>query len=169
MKLKVKLMMFTAAVAFSATMAQATITVNDVVQTYQDAAYTSIEVKEGPTQIKVEAIKDGMKIEVVYDKASGDVIRQESHSASAEDAAQTGVEVSSTDRDFSDDTGVSDDDGANHDAGDDHGSDANDDGSDDQGGSSADDNSGSDDQGDDDNSGSGSDHGGGDDNGGDDN
>ena len=47
MKLKAKLMMFTAAVAFSATMASAAITANDVVATYQSQGYSYVEVKEG--------------------------------------------------------------------------------------------------------------------------
>ena len=43
----------------------------DVVATYQAEAYSYISVKEGPTQIKVEAIKEGVKVEAIYDKATG--------------------------------------------------------------------------------------------------
>jgi hypothetical protein len=162
MKLKSKLMMFTAAVAFSASMAQAAITTDDVVKTYQDAAYTSIEVVEGPTQIKVEAIKDGVKLEVIYDKASGTVIKTEQHSVTGTDGSVTGVEVSTSDSDFDDDHGAGSDDGDGHDVGDDHGGD--DAGSDDGEGHDVGDDHGGDNTGSDDGDG----HDAGDDNGGDD-
>jgi len=100
MKLRSKLMLFTAVMALSTGMAAAAITRGDVVSTYQTQGYTYIEVKDGPTQIKVEAIKGSTYIEVVYDKVSGEVVSTESGTASAEDAAQTGVSVSTVDRDF---------------------------------------------------------------------
>ena len=105
MTLKAKLMMFTAAVAFSATMASAAITANDVVATYQSQGYSYVEVKEGISQIKVEAIKNGVKLEVIYDKATGNVIRQESRSADASEAGLSGVEVSQSNSDFDDNGG----------------------------------------------------------------
>lgn len=150
MKRTAKPLIFTAVMAFSAGMAQA-ITVADVVKTYQDQAYSGIEVKESPNQIKVEAIKDGTHVEVVYDKATGDVVKQESEAAGT-DATNTGVEVSSTDHDFTDDDSSDDhsatddsgsddsaddngsDDGADHDAGDDNGGSGHDDGGHDDGG-----------------------------------
>ncbi len=100
MKLRTKFMMFTAAMALSTGMAMAAITGSDVVSTYQAQNYSYIQVKEGPTQIKVEAIKDGMQIEVIYDKATGDVVSTESGVASAEDAAKTGVSVKVVKADF---------------------------------------------------------------------
>ena len=90
----VKPLIFIAGLAFSASMAQA-ITVADVVKTYQDQAYSGIEVKESPNQIKVEAFKDGVKIEVVYDKATGEVIKRESETVGAGET-NSGLEVSST-------------------------------------------------------------------------
>ena len=184
MKLSVKLLLLTSVFALSAGIARAAITAQEVVRTYQDAAYTRIEVKEGPTQIKVEAIKDGVKIEVIYDKDSGAVISKEQHSVGASEAAATGVEISQDDTDFedghnsgSDDDGSDDHDGSgsgsDDDGSDDHdgsGSGSDDDGSDDHGGSG----SGSDDDGSDDDGGSGSgsddgaDHDSGDDHGSDD-
>lgn len=110
MTLKAKLMMFTAAVAFSATMASAAITSNDVVATYQSQGYSYVQVKDGISQIKVEAIKDGVKLEVIYDKASGNVIRQESGAADASEATRSGVEVQQTNRDFDDNGGNGNDD-----------------------------------------------------------
>ncbi len=156
---------FTAALAFSASMAQA-ITVADVVDSYQNAAYSAIEVKESPNQIKVEAVKDGMRVEVVYDKVSGDVIKRESEVVGVDDS-NSGLEVSSTDHDFTGDDSSDDDisdDGPDHDAGDDHGGSGHDDSGDDDSGDddSGDDDSGDDDSGDDD---SGHDDGGHDDSG----
>ena len=146
MRRTAKPLIFTAMLGFSASMAQA-ITVEDVVQTYQDAAYSAIEVKESPNQIKVEGVKDGVKVEVVYDKATGDVIKRESEAVGAGET-NTGLEVSSTDHDFTDDDSADDDgadddgasddsdsdDGADHDAGDDDGGSDHDDGGHDDGG-----------------------------------
>ena len=165
MKLKTRLMLFTAALALSAGMARAAITGNDVVRSYQEAAYNHIEVKEGPTQIKVEAIKDGVVIEVVYDKVSGEVIKTESRNASADETGRTGVELRTTREDFISD---GEDDRDDEDSGDDSGDDSDDDSSDDSDDDSND-NSG-DDSGDDDHGGDddGPDHDSGDDHGDDD-
>ena len=100
MKLKTRLMIFTAAVACTATMAAAAITSTDVVSTYRANNFTYIEVKESPTQIKVEAIKDAMYIEVVYEKSSGAVLSSETGAASVDDAAQVGVSVVQVEKDF---------------------------------------------------------------------
>ena len=161
MTFKAKLMLCTAAFAFAGTMASAAITANDVVKSYQDAAYTYIEVKDGLTQIKVEAIKDGVKVEAVYDKATGDVLKTESHTVPAGEAGLSGVEVDTVSDDFADQPSGSDDDS------DDDASDDSDDGSDDHSGSGGDDDHGddSDDDSGDDHSGSGSSHDGNDDHG----
>ena len=45
-----------------------------VITQLQAEGYERIEVKNGPTQVKVEAIRNGMKLEVVYDAATGAVI-----------------------------------------------------------------------------------------------
>ena len=118
MKFRTKLMMFTAAIALSAGMATAAaITTNDVLAMYQ--TYTWVEIKEGPTQIKVEAGKDGMTIEVIYDKESGAVIKTETSSADADEISRTGIEIKVVDTDFGDDDG--DDDSDDSDDGDDSG------------------------------------------------
>ena len=141
MKLRTKFMMFTAAMALSTGMAMAAITGSDVVSTYQAQNYSYIQVKEGPTQIKVEAIKDGMQIEVIYDKATGDVVSTESGVASAEDAAKTGVSVKVVKADFGGKDGKhgKDDDQPGVDDGD-HNGDVGDDNGDDNGDDSGDDN-----------------------------
>ncbi|GLS85657.1 hypothetical protein GCM10010873_06300 [Cypionkella aquatica] len=148
MKLTANPLMMTALFGLWASTAQAAITTQDVVKTYQDAAYSHIDVKEGPTQIKVEAVKDGVKVEVVYDKASGAEVKRETETTGST-VGGTGVEVSTEDDDFTDDHGRhhghdddSDDDGSDddsdHDDGDDHGGSGHDggdhDGGDDHGG-----------------------------------
>ena len=111
MKLRSKFMLFTAALALSTGMAAAAaITGAGALKTYQDLGYTYVEVKEGLTQIKVEAVKGTMYIEVIYDKATGDVIKTESGTASAEDAGQTGTSLKVVDRDFEVGNDVDDDD-----------------------------------------------------------
>lgn len=167
MKLKTKLMMFTAAMALSSTMAFAAITGNDVVASYQAEAYSYIQVKEGPTQIKVEAIKDGQKIEVIYDKASGAVLKSETSTANPNEATRTGVFVRQVGRDFDRD-GNGDDDSLD-DNDDDNGNDDDNDDSDDNGNDDGDDDHGGDDDNDDDGDDSDDDNDDGGDDGGDDN
>ena len=124
MKLKTTLMMFSAALALSAGMAFAgAVTGQGLADQYTADGYTYVEVKVGPTQIKVEAIKDGTITEVVYDAATGEIIDQESRAAGAGELGQTGVDISTVDHDF--------DDGADGDDANDGDSDEGDDGADD--------------------------------------
>lgn len=119
--------------AMAAGGAQAAITADDIVAQYQSAGYDRIEVKVGATQARVEAIKDGMKIEVVYDLASGAILQSESGAVKPGEDVTPGVEVEAADGDLLDDDGhhsgsgsgddASDDDGSGHDAGDDNGDD----------------------------------------------
>ena len=128
MKLRSKLMMFTAALALSTGMAAAAITGTGVLTKFQSEGYTYIEVKEGLTQIKVEAVRGTSYIEVIYDKATGAVIKTESGTASAEDAVQTGTSVRIVNRDFED--GDDQDDAGEVDEDDDDANDDDDDGDD---------------------------------------
>lgn len=159
------LLAFTALVALSAGMAQAQAVAIDgeVTRTKVEAAFAAydyIEIKYGLTQVKVEAIDNetNQKVEAVYDKATGRLIKAETEAA-GDDAGRSGIVTKSLTRDFEDDgaddlTSDDDDDGIDDSTGSDD-----DDGSDDTT-SSDDSTSGdddSDDSGDDDNSGSGSD------------
>lgn len=146
MKLRAKLMMFTAATALSANMAFAAINPQSLADSYIADGYRYVEVKQGPTQTKLEAIKGDVKVEVTYDNATGDIIKQESEAADAEYIGKTGVEIKTTDEDFEDDGDDNDDD-----SGDDDDEDDDDDGDDDSDDDSDDDNDdGSDDDNDDD-------------------
>jgi hypothetical protein len=138
----------------AATALHAAITAEDIVAQYQAAGYQRIEVKVGTTTARVEAIRDGMKIEVTYDLESGAVLKTESGAVRSGEDVSPGVEVSNGGDDEAeaedgtdDHSGYDDDadDDAGDDAGDDHGSGH--DGSDDD---SGDDDGGDDDSGDDD-------------------
>ena len=39
--------------------------------------FRTLEVKNGPTETKVEAVRNGTKLEVVYDRATGQIVEQE--------------------------------------------------------------------------------------------
>jgi hypothetical protein len=149
-----RLMLLSTALMLSAGIASAAITADDLVTTYQAQGYTTIEVKTGPTQIKVEAVLGRTKVEAIYDAATGAVLKQESDRAKRREAGQ-GVELSTTTHDFlngngsGDDNGAGGNDGPGHDAGDDHGGHGNDDGAghdawDDHGGHGGDDGAGHD-------------------------
>jgi hypothetical protein len=156
-----RLLLATAGLILSAGFASAAVTTDQLVAAYQADGYTTIDVKSGVSQIKVEAIKDMTKVEVVYDIASGAILSQEQSAAGAGDANQ-GVETATLGQDFvtgggsaeGDDSatgggdsgsdggagsdGGSGSDGANGDGGAEHGS-----GGGDGGGSSGSDHSGS--------------------------
>jgi hypothetical protein len=149
MTLKAKLMMFTAALALSTSVAQAAVTADDIWQTYKDAGFSAIEVRETATTVKVEAVKDGVKLELVYDKATGDVIKREQRAVGADGTVVGGTQTGSQDGiddDQDDDHGSGSDDGEGHDAGDDHGGES---GGHDDGGHDGGHNGGGDDSGDD--------------------
>ncbi len=121
-----------AAFAFTSSMALADLAPETLATTYQNNGYTNIEVKVGATQLKIEAIKDNVKIEATYDIATGEIVKSETHAVQAGTTITTTTEIQ-TDGDSADssddgDTTKSNDDGADHDSGDDHG---NDNGSDD--------------------------------------
>ncbi len=129
----------TAFLLMSASYSSAAITGQDIVAQYQSTGYQSIEVKVGPTQAKVEAIKDGVKIEAVYDLATGAVVKSESGTVDPNAPVSTKVELETTDKDFTDGSGdddkaddSTDDDNSGSGSGDDDGSD---DSNDDNGGS----------------------------------
>lgn len=110
MKLRTKLLMFTAAAALSANMAFAAIDAQALADGYIKDGYTYVEVKVGPTQTKVEAVKDGTVTEVIYSNETGKIISQETQAADEEESALTGVEIKTVDEDF-EDTDDEDDDG----------------------------------------------------------
>ena len=75
-----KALILGAAFVLSAAVAQAAITVADVLPTYQDGSYSAVEVREGATRITVEATKGGVRTKTVYDKASGAILTTQDYS-----------------------------------------------------------------------------------------
>ena len=61
--MKIKLLTTTAAVAIAASVAFAQSTTDQIVTQLQNQGFTRIEIKQGPTQIKVEAIRGNTKVE----------------------------------------------------------------------------------------------------------
>lgn len=155
------------AVAFSiwAGVAQADAFTDAIVTNLQDLGYEFIEIQSGISQVKVEATRGTDKLEVIYDRVTGAILKQENEQAEAEDIGRSGVKIRNRDRDFlrdSDDDDRDDDDDNSGSGSSNSGS-----GSDDDRGDDDDDNSGSgssnsgsgssdDRDDDDDNSGSGS-------------
>jgi hypothetical protein len=116
MKLRTKLMMFTAAAALSANMAFAAIDPQALADAYIEEGYTYVEVKVGPTQTKLEAIKGDRKAEVIYDNETGDILKQEFEDAEADEQDRSGVKIRTEDEDFlDDDEGEDDEDDAEDD------------------------------------------------------
>ncbi len=149
MKTKMKLMV--AGMILAAGMATAAVNTDLLISDLQAQGYTWIEVKRGPTQIKIEAIKGSVKVETIIDAETGAVLKREVETASAAEQGRTGVELRDRDRDFID-AGQGGDDDSNDDSDDDNSDDGDD---------SDDDNSNDDDSNDDDDDNGG--HGGDDD------
>ncbi|HPE26646.1 PepSY domain-containing protein, partial [Albidovulum sp.] len=75
------------------------LTSDEVISELQAQGYTSIEVKVGPTQIKAEASNGTDRLEVVYDKETGDVLKSEVYAGQGLDVSP-GIEVERGSRDF---------------------------------------------------------------------
>jgi Mg-chelatase subunit ChlI len=131
MKRKLRALGLVAAMmVFSAQMATAAITSDSVIASYQAEGYTRIEVRIGPTQMKVEAIKGNVKVETIYDIATGTVLKTETEAVLAGENIAPGVSVRKRGQDFVD-AGNSSDDDSNDDNDDDSSDDNDDDSSDD--------------------------------------
>jgi hypothetical protein len=123
----------------------AAVTAESVMSAFTAEGYTNIEIRTGADTIKVEATLNDQRVEVIYDSATGDVLKTEAHALGEGDEVSGGPNASgSMDDDQHDDDSSGDDssagddsdDGSDHDMGDDHGGDH---GSDDDGGSESDD------------------------------
>lgn len=76
------------------------LTADDVIAHLSGQGYTRIEIKTGPSQMKVGAIRGTEKLEVVYDRASGDVLKTETEMVDDRDNTVPGVSVRERSRDF---------------------------------------------------------------------
>lgn len=66
-----------AALALSASIAAATPLTDSIVAGFQAQGYSNIQIETGRTQIRVEAVRAGRKVEVIYDAATGAILHQE--------------------------------------------------------------------------------------------
>lgn len=161
MKLKARLLCYSAAIMLTTSAAFAAIDGNALADAYLAEGYSFVEVKVGPTQTKVEAVKGTTKVEVIYDNETQEIIKREQEAADGDYLGREGKQVRNVNRDFEDDDEDDDgkgrgrDDDDEDDDDDDHGRGGDDDDSDDDDDDSG--HGGDDDGDDDDNSGKGSD------------
>lgn len=120
------MLLLSAGFVLAANMALAAVTPEALAAAYEAKGFTHVHVTAGPTQIKVEAVRNHAQVEAVYDAQTGAMLKQEKSRASrdAERAETEATEIEATDHDFLDDKGkhlddVNDD--AKDDAGDDNG------------------------------------------------
>lgn len=132
MKLRKVLLAGVAGVALLGSAAYAEVDTQALAKQLQDQGFSRVEIKVGLTQVKVEAIRNGTKYEVVYDAQTGEIIKQETEAVRAGDDTTPGVEIDRRRRDFVDSDGsISDDDDDDDDDFDDDDSDDDDDDDDD--------------------------------------
>lgn len=90
----------TAAGLLYATTALAQDPVQSLIAQFQNYGYTHIEVKRGPSQIKIEGVLNGMEREIVVDAATGAILKDETERADRVSGDGSRVEVENDDEDF---------------------------------------------------------------------
>lgn len=142
----------TAVFGLIAGIAAATPFTDQVVSGLQAQGFDHIEIVQGATQLKVEAIRGTSTVEIIYDLATGAILKQETGTVGSGADTTPGVEIGSDDGDFvngsDDDSGnddisddSNDDNGSDDDNSDDSSSDESNDDSDDSSDDSSDDDS----------------------------
>ena len=101
--MKMSLLSTTAVFALTASAGYAQSIAEQVISQLQAQGYERIEVVNGPNQVKVEAIRRGKKLEVVYDADTGAILEEEVAPVDDDDETSPGIEVSDDDEDFVDD------------------------------------------------------------------
>ncbi|WGH77776.1 PepSY domain-containing protein [Jannaschia ovalis] len=126
---------------------------DQIIADLESKGYEYIEIENGLTQTKVEALDGASRLEVIYDNTTGSILKQELGQADASELGLEGIEIGNASRDFLDAGGnelddMSDDasdDASEDDSDDDASDDDSDDGSDDSGGDDGSDDDSSDD------------------------
>lgn len=98
-----KILVAATALVLSTTTAQADQVTDAVLAKFQERDFDYIEIKEGLTQLKVEAIRGDQKLEVIYDRETGSILKQEQERADADEIGRTGVDFQRRNEDFLDD------------------------------------------------------------------
>lgn len=83
-----------------------------VVETLREQNFWTIEIDSGPTQSKFEAVRGSTKLEVVYDRATGRILKQETERFAGTVSADNPIDIDRRVRDFVDADGreIDDDD-----------------------------------------------------------
>ena len=108
--MKTSLLSTTALITVVASSAVAQSGIDQIVSILRDQDYDSIEVTTGPSQVKVEAVRDGMVLEAVYDSETWEILEQEVSEVDDDDDYEPGVVFESDDDDFFDEDDDDDDD-----------------------------------------------------------
>ncbi len=87
-------------VVLSSGMAAAQVDTTALVNDLQAQGYSRVEVRTGPNQVKVEAIRGTEKVETIYDSATGSVLKSETGTVGVFDNIAPGVSVRDRNRDF---------------------------------------------------------------------
>jgi hypothetical protein len=90
----------TAAAMMMGSAASADPFVDAIVKNFQDMGYEFVEIERGQTQLKAEGVRGNRELEVVYDLATGRIIRQETGRADDDYIGRSGVEIDTRNRDF---------------------------------------------------------------------
>lgn len=122
----------------------------DVVSLYKADGFTRFEVRNGITQVKIEAYRNGEKVEIILDKTTGEILKRETETAGIFENTKPGEFFSERNRDF---LRVDDDSNDDDEDGDDSEDDSSDDDSDDNSDGSDDSDDSNDDDSNDDNGG----------------
>ncbi len=93
----------TAALAFAASAVYADTIAEQVISQLQAEGYERIEISSSSSRVEVEAIRDGMKLEVTYDAVTGEILEQEVRPVNDSDDTTPGIEIDGQDDDSSDD------------------------------------------------------------------
>ena len=105
-----RLLLTTAIFTLSASVVAAQGVAEQVVSQLQAQGFTRIEVKQGPTQVKVEAIRGNTEVEYIYDLSTGQLLSREVGRVDAGDDTRPGIEYDRRDEDFIGDNDDDDDD-----------------------------------------------------------
>ncbi|MEO9824540.1 MAG: PepSY domain-containing protein [Paracoccaceae bacterium] len=85
-----------------ASTAQAQSIADQVVSQLEAEGFNYFEIKNGPNQVKIEAVRGTQEVEYVYDLNTGELLKQEAGTSDAEDRSRSGVQTRTEDRDFVD-------------------------------------------------------------------
>ncbi|MEO9575494.1 MAG: PepSY domain-containing protein [Tateyamaria sp.] len=81
-----------------------------VVETLRQQGFETVEIKNGLTQTKLESVRDITKLEVVYDRETGEILKQGTERFVGTFVEGQPIEIGTRDSDFLDDDDDEDDD-----------------------------------------------------------